>query len=394
MPDEHALLSPSSSERWITCPASFRASQALPDSEKDNGSVWAHEGTVAHGLGELEVRFALGKIGTKEHAEEKTRWVEWATETGITPEQRHEMETHISGYVAMVQTRAEEHPHSVVFVEQRVYPGVPECWGTSDVIIVSPEHVESVDLKYGKGVRVDARGNPQLRLYALGALALAEMIGDVKQVRSTVYQPRLDHISSEEMSAAALLRWRDDVVIPAAEEALGEDARFNPTDEACRWCPVAGTCRARFEKMVAEDFGSQPDQLDPAELAELLPKLKGIRQWVADVEKAALDTAYEQGRKLPGYKVVSSGGKRMIPDHTAAIQQLIDNGFPADQVARFSLRGFGELEKIVGGREEFDRILGGHVERTKGKPSLVPDADPRPQIDPNQEAMEDFSTPE
>lgn len=388
MPDEHALLSPSSSERWITCPASFRASQDLPKSDK--GSVWAQEGTVAHALGELELRYAFGKIDAEAYASQKVLWETQATETGITTEQLHEMETHIRGYVALVQERAEEHPLSVVFIEQRVYPGVPECWGTSDVIIVSPEHVESVDLKYGKGIRVNARENSQLRLYALGALALAEMIGDVQHVRSTVYQPRLDHVSTEEMSAADLIAWRDDVVIPAAEEALGQNARFNPTDDACRWCPAAGTCRVRSEKMIAEDFGSQPDLLNEAELASLLPKLKGIRQWVADVEKAALDVAYEQGKELPGYKVVSSGGKRMIPDHTAAIQQLIDSGFPADQVARFSLRGFGELEKIVGGRDEFDRILGDHVARTKGKPSLVPDSDPRPSIDPSQEAAEDF----
>lgn len=388
MPGEHAVLSPSSSGRWISCPASVRASRQIPPGKE---STYAHEGTVAHALGELKARFAFGKILEVDYGKALVEWEDWAVGTGITTEQIGDMHQHIKGYVELLQERVAEFPHSELFLEQRVYPGVPECWGTSDAIIISPQHVEAIDLKYGQGVRVDAPDNSQLRLYALGALEIAEMIGEVKWVRSTVFQPRKNHTSTEELTPAEIREWRDTVVIPAAEQALSGEGAFGPSDSACRWCPAAGSCRARYEKMIAEDFGSDPDLLSAQELGDLLPRMKGIRDWVSAVETSALDRVYSQGEHIPGYKVVSSGGKRMITDHTATIQHLIDEGFPAEQVARFSLKGLGELERIVGGREEFDRIVGPYVDKTNGKPSLVGEEDRRPAIDPAGEAVRDFS---
>jgi hypothetical protein len=329
----------------------------------------------------------LSQIDEAEYTRRSAAWLKTAR---LTPDKIQDMRRHIGSYVSLIMERRALYPHSQVKLEQRVPTGIPGCWGTSDVVIVSPQHVEIIDLKYGQGIPVDAAGNPQLRLYALGALdTFGDVLGETEVVRMTVFQPRLGSTSTEEMTADELRAWRAEI-LPIAEEALQPGARFGPSEKACRFCPAAGECRARVEYMTAIDFAQPADVITPEEMAALLPLISDIRAWCSAVEDTALRKAYSDGVEIPGFKVVLSGGRRGVSDQLAAVQTLIDEGFKPEQVAKFNLRPLGELEKIVG-RERLTQVLGRLLERSPGKPAIVPAADKRPAVNPNAEAQKEFA---
>lgn len=388
MPDKHAVLAPSSAERWITCPGSIRLTQEALEAgliRLEPPSAYAAEGTRAHTLGEIEIKRRFGII---DEAEYQRRWSEWAAEAE-SPEEIEEMSRYIAEYVELIEEKVAEFPMSQVLVEQKVDTGVPECWGTADIVIVSPEHVEIVDLKYGQGTPVNAYENPQLKLYAVGALeTIGDLLGDPKVVRCSVFQPRIDNSSTFEISADDLRAWRDSV-IPIAKSALDGTGEINPTEDACRWCPVAGICRARTEKFASLDFATPPDLLTPEEIGELVDQLPEIRGWCSAVEEAALEMAYSLGVTIPGHKVVMSGGKRSITDNTKAIELLNAAGFADEDITRQQMQTLGHLEKLVG-KKELAEVLTGVLVKSPGKPAIVHDGDPRPAVDPNTEAQKEF----
>lgn len=402
MPDEHARLSPSASERWLSCPASVRLVAELDVDDK--GSIYAQEGTLAHALAEIEGSREFRKIDDKTYIKRHRAWVKEATAFGLTTEQRDAMAAHVDDLLHLIHDRLEEHPHSVVFFEQRMDTGVPTCWGTSDVVIVSPEHVEIIDLKYGQGVAVDAKDNPQLRLYALGALdTFGDLLGETEAVRVTIFQPRVNSTSAEEMTADDLRAWRRRV-IPIAQEALDGSDRFGPSEAACRWCPLAGQCRPQMEWATAQDFDSDPDVLTPEEIGEILGSLGAIKKWCEQVEARALDLAYSESKPIPGYKVVMSGSQRQIVDPEGAVARLVELGFSRDDLVTTKIKGFGDIDALLKSlpkikpegakRERYqkaDDVLGDLVGKTTGKPSLVSEDDTRPAISPATEAAKDFS---
>lgn len=397
MPDEHARLSPSSSDRWISCPASVKESEKLVQVEQEE-SVYATEGTNAHTLGELRARREFGNMSEEDYRAGLAKWEKAVPEAA----DQAEMEEHIAGYVEYIRSRLT--PDAAYFAEQRMPTGVPESFGTSDSVIVTPDTVEIIDLKYGAGVPVSAVKNSQLRLYALGALdTYGNLLGTTTHVTMTVYQPRLNNVSSETLTVDALLLWREEVAIPAAKEALySRKPRFGPSESACRWCPLAGMCRERMEWATQRDFGDvvgeqdppapqEPSTLTPEEISRALPRLKSITSWAKDVEATALEMAYARGIPIPGYKVVRSGGQRKITDDTAAIQRLIDLGFQAEQVAKpLQVETIGKLEKLLG-KKEFTAILNDLVTKSQGRESLAPESDKREAITSTSDAAADFS---
>ena len=377
----------------FSCPASVQLSEKYRREETD--SIFAREGTAAHALAELHGRLAFGYISEDEFEAGAVRWEEEFGDVFGPPtnSDREEMFEHARDYVRVVQNLASRYRHSSVHFEERLATGVPQSWGTSDAVIVSPLAVHIVDFKYGKGVRVEAAGNPQLRLYAAGALdTYGDLLGDTEIVALTVHQPRLDHTDTEELSPDELRAWREEVVIPAAKLALGpiEKAPFGPSETACRWCPLAGACRARAEYIAETDFGVEADVLDDAEIAEILPRLTDIQRWVEDVKKEALQRAYTEGREIPGHKAILRGGRRIIKDQPYAIQKMIDAGWEAEQVADLRTKSLAVLEKLLG-RDGFAEILGDLITRTEGKPAVVPESDSGVAVTAESRAAEDFA---
>lgn len=395
MPSAHATLSPSGSSRWLTCTASVGAIEDALDSgilkRGNDSSKYSREGTIAHDLGEIEASYHFHIIDAKTYASQKDLWVQKFEAEGLEPGTREDMERHIVQYIELIEERMGLYPNSTVLFEARVDTGVPSSWGTSDTVIVSPTHVEIIDLKYGAGVPVSAIRNTQLRLYGVGSLdTFGDLLGDTEIVRMTVFQPRLGNTSTEELTADELRAWREEVAIPAAKAALGEDSEFAPSAEACRWCPLAGICRARMEKNTQDDFGKPPATLDMTEVGEILQRLPDIKAWATALEDYALNAAYSEGKDIPGWKVVMSGGSRYIPDSTAAIQTLIDKGYNAEQVTDFKIKGLGALEKLVG-KAELPLVLEGLLLKRQGKPSLATEDDKRKAITPGAQAAEDFA---
>jgi hypothetical protein len=352
----------------------------------DGGSEWAEEGTRAHGLAEIEASYAFDLTTQEQYHAFKADWLRKAERHGDDVE---EMEGHARTYVSLLLDIAAgmEHPH--LRLETRVQTGVPGCWGTADATLLDTTRVAVVDYKYGQGVPVYAEDNPQLMLYSVGALDLLDLLGTVETVDMWICQPRVgDGVSRFAVTADSLRRWRDEDVRPVAAETQMPDAHFGPGEAACRWCPAAGVCKPRMAWVTQRDFGN-PDAMDPEELAEAVLRLPEVRDWCNAVEAEALHQAYSEGTPLPGLKVVLSGGKRSIPDPEAAILALTAAGFDRDAVARTGIKTLGDLEKLVGKRR-LPEVLGGLLVKSRGKPALVPEDDPRTAITPASEAAKDF----
>lgn len=404
MPSAHAKLSPSDSARWISCPAAIRMDESLREQGLlvDDESSYAREGTLAHALGELEASHRFGLTTKRQRNAAYKKWLVEFEAEGYPEGTLDEMTEHVQSYCDLIGERLQRRPNSVLLLEQRMDSGIERCWGTSDTVIVSPTHIEIIDFKYGAGVYVDAYDNSQLRIYGLGALrTYGELLGTPDLIVVTVHQPRMDNVSSEELVPNDLLAWSDGVAAPAASEALhNPDARFGPSEKACRWCPAAGICRARIEKATLTDFGdvfvdepltpAKPETLTPEEIGKALKRVGEIKAWCAALEAAALEAAYAQGKQIPGWKVIRSGGQRSITDHTLAIQTLIDAGFKAEQVAApLKAKGIGDLEKLLG-KAKFKELLDPYVAKSSGREALVPEDDKREAISPTSEAASDF----
>lgn len=346
--------------------------------------MYALEGTAFHALAELRARqHLLGLAPALVDAEVKL----WQETYGQFDQEV--MEDHAVEYVAFLRGRLAETPDSLLLLEQRLPSGVPGCWGTSDAVIVSPTVVEIVDAKYGQGVRVDAAGNAQLRLYGIGALeAYGDLLGVVEVVRCSVFQPRLHHIDTEELPAEELRAWRDSI-IPIAELALGDNAPFGPGEEACRWCPVRGQCLAQQAYFTRLDFSEPPELMEEDTLAEALASLPGIRAWCAAVESYCLDRIYSQGMEVPGWKVVMSGSRRAVVDELGAIEVLTNMGFEPPEITTTKVKGIGELEKLSRAAVR-DLEARGIIRKSEGKPALAPASDQRPAASAAAQAGDEF----
>lgn len=372
MPGEHARLSPSSAHRWINCPASVLLAEdagQVPDED----SPYAEEGTRAHVLCEIEASRHFGWIDDLEYKRRKDTW----RMTLVGEHEEADMQAAADGYVIRLQQIVDSNPGAVVLLEQRMDTGVPDSWGTGDAVVIAPGLIHVVDVKYGTGIEVEAVDNPQLMLYGVAALDTFDIIGEVDDVCVEVYQPRRNHFEVYCLKAADLRAWRDSI-IPVAQAALQGGAEFGPSEEACRWCPVAGECSARARFVATRDFG-EPALLSPEQMAEAKRQIPNIRKWCDQVEERALSKAYQDKVQIPGFKVVRSNGRRKIDDDALAIQTLIDNGFSAEQVANFSVKSFGDLERLLP-KDELNAVLGDIITKTEGKPTLVPDDDKREAI--------------
>lgn len=381
MGNGHALLSPSASGRWISCPASIRMTRDLPAGPD---SVYAREGTDFHTLCEIE---ASRRILDKEPGESDLDHLEWALET--EDEWRDDQLRYVEQWIALLEEYLAEEEGAQLFLEVRVDTGIPGCWGTADAIIVYDTRIRVIDIKYGAGIKVSALENSQARLYGIGALeTLIEDPLTIHEITNTIWQPRMNNLSEETLTRRELVQWRDEIR-PIALIALGEDAPFGPSESACRFCPIAGECAPRSRFMLAQDFGN-PDILDGDELADAFSRTSALKKWITDVEDIALKRAYEENGSVPGFKVVRSGGRRTILDPDKAINILVDAGYDMDAVSSRKIGTLGQLDKLVGD-EELQQVLGGLLVKSEGRLSLAKESDPREPADALHSAETDFA---
>jgi len=363
-PKGHAVLSASSSDRWLHCPPSAR----LCESYADKGSDYAAEGTDAHALCEYKLRKALGL-----QAEDPTEDLTWYNE---------EMNDCANGYAAYVLEKVEAAKQvcadPVVLIEQRVdfSRWVEDGFGTADALIIADGTLKICDYKHGLGVLVRAEKNPQLMCYALGALELFDKIYDIDTVSMTIYQPRRDNVSTFEMSKDDLYRWADEVLKPTAELAFAGDGNFL-CGEWCGFCKAKTDCRARAEANLAlaqYDF-KLPPLLTDEDIEEILSKVDELVAWASDIKEYALQQAIS-GKEWTGWKLVEGRSNRKYINDAVVSEVVEHAGF--DPFERKVL-GVTAMQKLLG-KSRFDELLSPYIEKLQGKPALVPESDKRPAM--------------
>ena len=362
----HAVLSASGAYRWINCPPSARLEAELPESTSDA----AEQGTAAHELGEHKIRELLGLPTTRPvsdwHDEEMER---------LTDEYRD--------YVMAEYSQARENSvDAQLLLEQRLDYShiVPDGFGTGDVVIMADGVLTIIDLKYGAGVRVDAERNPQMMIYALGALNIFDMLYDVHTVRMTIYQPRREHVSTFELSTEELMDWADNVLKPAAELADAGAGEMRP-GSWCTFCKIKNTCRARAEKNLelAQHEFKDPAQLEDFEIADILKVIPGLVSWAKALEGYAANQAINHGKHYDGFKIVTGRSMRSYTDPEKVEQAALEAGYDEEQIHKpKELLTITAMEKLMG-KPKFKDTLGALVHKPEGKPILVPESDKRPE---------------
>jgi len=361
----HALLSASGSKRWLSCTPSARLEATLPDQKKAPGAFdFSQEGTMAHSLGELKLRYYYGQIQTEEYESEYKK-------IKATSYYNDDFEANVDNYVLYVRSQIGE--GDTPLFEQRVdfSDWVPDGFGTADVVILSKHAIRVIDLKFGKGIPVHAQDNPQLRLYALGAWSkFKEEYPDIKEISYTIHQPRLDSISTDGTTITKLVDWANYFVKPKAKKAWSGAGEFLP-GEWCQFCKAKAQCRARsdFNTELAKLEFKKPALLDEEEVSEILVKAQNLRTWVNDVEDYALTRAVEQEIVPPGFKLSTSVTHRKISDQALAATVLVEKGLAPEIIWEPpKLKSLASLEKI---NKQVAAWLGELVQRPEGQPKLV-----------------------
>lgn len=363
----HALLSPSSSKRWLNCPPSLRLSQQYGDKT----SSYAAEGTDAHTLCEYKLKSALGI-----KAKDPTANLAYYNE---------EMEECATDYATYILELLEKYSNPLIFIEQKVdYSKYAEGgFGTADCIIVSDDTMHICDYKHGQGILVDAYENSQLKLYSLGALELFDFLYDINTVSMTVFQPRRENISTFTLSKEELYKWANEVLIPTAKLALEGKGDFKCGDW-CVFCKIKHECRARAEsnlELARYEF-KLPPTLEDEEIVEILGKIDNLVSWASAIKDYALQTAI-QGKQWQGYKLVEGRSNRKYINENAVVEVVKSSGYDPYE---YKIKGITAMEKTLG-KAKFSELLSDLVEKPKGKPTLVPESDKRTAINT---AVDDF----
>lgn len=360
----HAILSASSSHRWLHCLPSARLELEF---ENTNGEA-AKEGTAAHALSEHKLKKAL-RIRSKRPASEYDS---------------DEMEECTDAYVDFIMEQVELARKSctdpIVLIEQRLDFScyVPDGFGTGDCVIISDDRLHIVDFKYGMGVLVDAEDNPQMKLYALGALEIYDSLYDIKEISMTIFQPRRENVSTWTVPVEELKAWAEEELKPKAAKAYQGEGEYMP-GPWCTFCRASSRCRARADenlKLAQMEF-KMPPLLTDSEIEEVLSILPDLTKWANEITAYATDAAVNHGKEWQGFKVVEGRSVRKYKDENAVAEKAVISGYK--DIYRKSLIPMTEMQKLMG-KTKFEEILGNLIYKPPGKPTLVPNSDKRPAM--------------
>lgn len=385
MPTHHALLSASSAHRWLHCTEAPLLEKEFPDSTSD----YAKEGTLAHELCELKLKkyttvMAKGTY-TKQHNKIMKSEL-WQNEMEETSERYLD-------YIKSIMLACEIAP--AVLIEKRVDFSryVPEGFGTADCLILAGDTLHVVDYKHGKGVVVDADHNPQMMLYALGAMSELSLLYRFKFVHMTIVQPRVNNISEFTMTADDLIEWGETIVKPKAEAAISGNGEFEAGDW-CRFCRAKQQCKTRYESNDSL-YPELSERHDPRlitleELGEYLKRGRDMAAWLEDMKEYALSESLA-GADVPGWKAVEGRGSRAFTDTDEAVDTLIKNGIDESVLYERRVLTLAQMEKAVG-KKAFGELVGDLVVKNPGKPTLVEESDKRPRITNQPTAADVFNS--
>ena len=361
---DHAVLSASGSHRWLNCTPSARLELEF----ENTGSEAAREGTAAHALCEHKLKRALHMRSRRP----------------VSDYDSDEMEECTDAYVDFVMEQYEaakqvcEDP--VILIEQRLDFScyVPDGFGTGDCLIISDDRLHIIDFKYGIGVLVEAEDNPQMKLYALGALAVYDALYDIREVSMTIFQPRRENVSTWTIPVEDLKVWAENELKPRAKKAYDGEGEYLP-GEWCTFCRAAVRCRARAEeklKLAQTEF-RMPPLLTDAEIEDILAVLPDLTKWANEITAYALDAAMNHGKEWNGFKVVEGRSVRKYRDEAAVAEAAKEAGYK--DIYRQSLIPLTEMQRLMG-KDKFEEVIGGLITKAPGRPTLVPKSDKRPAM--------------
>ena len=377
----HASLGASKASQWLACTPSIR----LGEQYEETTSVFAKEGTFMHELSELYLSYESKQM-TKAQFNKKLKQMKQNEFYNAEIEQA--VQTYVDFATEKMNEAKATSKDPLILIEEKVdfSPWVPAAFGTGDIILIYGNRLEVIDLKGGKGVKVSAVENPQMRLYALGALNNFGVLYDTQKILMTVVQPRLDNISTDEMEVDELLEWAETVVKPRAELAFKGEGDFM-AGEHCRFCKVKATCRARAEenlKLACMDF-QNPPLLTDDEVVEVLTSMDQLMSWAKDVQEYALNMALDENKQWPGMKLVEGRGSRKYSDENAIVEALTNAGYSSDVIYKKSVNTITTLEKELG-KKVFNELIGSLLTKAPGKIKLVPEDDKRGEVKASPEA--------
>jgi hypothetical protein len=393
----HALLAPSSASRWTVCTPSARLEEQYPDSEGDA----AREGTLAHAISELMLRYALKHLTTDQYKAQLDALIasDVIVDDDLNMKQEFycaSMHEYCEQYVTFVleqwATARKHTPDAKLYVEQRLDLSayIPESFGTGDAGIVANDVLRVIDLKYGKGVEVSAIDNTQMKVYALGWLAEHGMLYDIKTVQVTIFQPRIDNYSTWEISVADLMQWAEDVLRPKAIQAFAGEGDFVP-GKHCQFCRVK-LCKARadYQLELAKYEFAEPAILSDSEVSEILDRSPDLIKWANMIQEYALHQAVHKNKQWPGFKLIMGRSNRSYVSDARIIKALVSEGIPEDKLYKpKELLGVTAMEEMLG-KKTFNSYLHGLIVKPPGKLALVPQEDKRPAFNSLGTAEKDF----
>lgn len=381
MAEGHAFLSASGASRWLNCTPSARLEEEFPDST----SSFAEEGSLAHAFAENSLLFELKQIDT-------AAFLATGAKLRLSEYYSYEMETEVQKYVDYVLERFSEAKartkDAVILIEQKVDLSfvIEEGYGRNDAIIIADGDLLVIDLKFGKGVRVEAENNSQLKLYGLGALVEYELMYDIRNVCLAIVQPRLDSISEWMIPAFELQEWGEKVVKPKAKLAFAGEG-LQQAGDWCKWCKAKARCAtlaAMNVKLESYEFKG-PNFLTDKQLIEVYEKSALLVEWSNAVAEYILKEALN-GKKWPGYKLVEGRSVRKWANEEEIEKALKAQNWTDADIMNIKLKGIGDIEKLIG-KAEFNKLLGAYVEKPQGKPTIAPISDKRPEFN---SAVSDF----
>lgn len=382
---KHALLSASGAHRWLECTPSAQLELQFPQST----SEYAEEGTAAHELCELTARYWLGEISEAEYENQRDELAKGKYYNAEMQECANDYAKFVAEKTAAARETCED---AFTALEVRVdfSKYVKDGFGTGDCIIVSDNALEIIDFKYGKGVRVEAAGNPQMKLYALGAYLEYNTLFDIDSVRMTIFQPRLSGVqSSDEITVKELLEWAEKYVKPRAKLAYKGEGEFAPSEEVCKFCRAKAQCKARADKNL-KLFDEAPDVLllTPEDAGKILEQAGDIQSWLADLESLVSFTLLA-GQPVEGWKMVEGRSNRRFADELKVVDAMKAAGYDESLLYERKLITLTQMEKDFG-KKAVAETLGELIVKPQGKPTLAPAKDKRPEFRPEEQLLAEF----
>lgn len=359
----------------MNCPPSARLEE-LVDQQT---SEYAKEGTFAHALAELHISSYLENIAEAQFIKDLNKLKQ---DLFYSEGLMEYVQIYVDFAIEKINEARSITKDAITMVEMKLdySPWVPEGFGTGDLVIITDDVLEVIDLKFGKETLVSAIGNIQMCIYALGAIQQFGRLYDIKLVRMTIVQPRLDNISTDEIRIVELLKWAAAEVEPKARLAIKGEGEFKEGSH-CRFCRIKSTCRERSKenmKLCVLDF-QEPPLLTDEEIVEVLNNIDELQKYASDIKEYAFEKAMDEGKRWTGYKLVKGGSTRKYVNETEASKTLIEAGYEENKIFSKSILTITAMEKAIG-KNKFNELLKGLIEKPSGKPTLVPETDKRQEF--------------